>query len=242
MMRNLKSLALVLCIGLSLLMPSARADEHDKLTKISFSGPVQVGKTQLPAGTYTFKLMDLGGDRNVVQIFNEDETHLIATVLANPDYRLEPTSDTTVKFAETSNGSETSGNVPETGVPIKEWFYPGDSWGQEFPVKAVQVAAAEPEPAPEAAPEPAPTAAPQPEAPQAATPTPEAAAPAAAEAADPVTPAPPPQTEQTAPATEQQATPAELPQTASRLPLIAPIGVLSLAAAGSLRILLKVTA
>jgi hypothetical protein len=24
--------------------------------------------------------------------------------------------------------------VPEAGVPIKEWFYPGDNFGQEFKV------------------------------------------------------------------------------------------------------------
>ena len=145
-MKTLKSLAIVFCVGLFLLSSSIRADEWDKKTKITFSGPVQVANTQLPAGTYVFKLADTT-DRHIVQIFNEDETHLIATILAIPDYSLTPADKTVVKFAETSDGSEASGTVPESGIPIKEWFYPGDNLGQEFPVVShPQVAAVQPEP------------------------------------------------------------------------------------------------
>src|SRR5579862_6157276 len=109
-MKLLKSLAFVVSLGLLLTASYARADEYDKLTKITFSGPVQVENTQLPAGTYTFKLMDDQGDRHIVQIFNEDQTHLIATVLAMPDFRLKPAGTTAVKFAETSDGSQAEGN------------------------------------------------------------------------------------------------------------------------------------
>ena len=56
----------------------------------------------LPAGTYTFVLLDSPADRHIVQIFNADGSRLIATVLAINDYRLKPTGDTVVKFAERS--------------------------------------------------------------------------------------------------------------------------------------------
>jgi hypothetical protein len=240
-MRMTKSLVMICSLGLLLLPSITKADEWNKLTKITFSGPVQVENTQLPAGTYTFKLMDDQGDRHIVQIFNEDQTHLIATVLAMPDFRLKPAGTTAVKFAETSDGSQAEGNVPDSGMPIKEWFYPGDSFGQEFRVvPAKQVAAVQPEPSPEAAATPAPAAAaesPQPAAtaPAAATPAPEPA-PQAAPAAVPQT------TDQTSPTTDQQSETKELPKTASQMPLVGLIGLIALAAAASFRILLKVSA
>jgi hypothetical protein len=102
----------------------AKADEANKLTYFTFSAPVELpGNKVLPAGTYAFKLMDSAGDRNVVQIFNKDLTMLYATVLTIPDYRPQPPDKPIIKFSETSQGG------PEA---IKEWFYPGDTYGQEF--------------------------------------------------------------------------------------------------------------
>jgi len=246
-MKALKFLALALGVGLFLLATTVRADDWDKMTKITFSGPVQVGKTTLPAGTYVFKLLD-SSDRHVVMIYNEDESHLVTMLLANPDYRMEPTSKTVVKFKESRHGaSEYAGEIPEAGLPMKEWFYPGDNWGQEFRTPRANYvaegggtatvtteAAAAPAPQPEtpeaAAPAPEPAPAPQEE----AAPAPAAAAPQEA------TPAP---TEQPAqPATQPEAAPSELPQTASQLPLVGLIGLLSLAVAASLRIFLKISA
>jgi outer membrane biosynthesis protein TonB len=237
-MRTLKSLAIVLSLGLFLFATSARADEWNKLTQITFSGPVQVANTNLPAGTYTFKLLDERSDRNIVQIFNADQTHLIATVLAMPDYRLKPTGNTAVKFAETSEGTQAEGNVPESGLPLKEWFYPGDSYGQEFRVVPKQVAAVQPEPAPVAAETPAPAPAAEPATQPAPAPAPQEAAPTPQAA-----PAPTANTDdQTTSTSNQQSDPDKLPKTASDMPLVAAIGFLALAAAVSLRVLLKATA
>ena len=123
-MRIPKLLATLLCACLFMVSASLKADEWDKETKLTFSGPVQVEKTQLPAGTYVFKLADTA-DRHIVQIFNADQTQIIATIMAMPDYRLEPSGKTVVKFSESGDNSEASGILPESGIPIKEWFYPG---------------------------------------------------------------------------------------------------------------------
>ncbi len=238
MLKTVKSLAIVFCVGLFLCASGARADQMNKRTIFTFSAPVRVGDTTLPAGTYTFKLMDLGygSDKSVVEIYNQDETHLITTIMAMPAYRVEPTGDTVVKFAETNDGTETSGNVPDSGIPLKQWFYPGDNYGEEFPVTPVEVAAVEPEPSPAPAPEPTPAS------PTAAAPAP-APAPVTAAPEEPqeAAPAPSAPTEQTAPAEEQSA-PQQLPQTASQLPLVGLIGIICLAAGASLRIFLKVSA
>ena len=98
-MKTFKSLAIVLGFSLVLLSSTLMADEWDKETKVTFSGPVQIQDTKLAAGTYVFKLADTA-DRHVVQIFNQDQTQVLATIIAIPDYRVTPTDNTVVKFAE----------------------------------------------------------------------------------------------------------------------------------------------
>jgi hypothetical protein len=109
--------------------PSANADAWNRKTVITFSGPVEIpgvhlkGWGVLPAGTYVFKIMDSQSNRHIVQIFNRDETIVYATILAIPNYRLQPTDKTVITFSERPAGE------PEA---LRAWFYPGRSWGEEF--------------------------------------------------------------------------------------------------------------
>jgi len=106
--------------------PAVKADEHDKRTIVTFSQSIEipgVGQQFLPAGTYVFKLVDNLGDRDIVQVFSQDETHVYATILSIPNYRLKPTNKTVMTFRERAAGQ------PEA---IRAWFYPGATWGQEF--------------------------------------------------------------------------------------------------------------
>jgi len=99
---------------------------RNKRTSVTFSGPVEIPGVDaqvLPAGTYVFRLLDSQSDRHIVQIFNKDESHLYATILAIPNYRLRPTDQTVMTFAERAAGE------PQA---IRAWFYPGDNSGQEF--------------------------------------------------------------------------------------------------------------
>jgi len=129
---------LMMAIGLS-----ARADTFNKLTYLTFSQPVELpGNVMLPAGTYAFTLMDTLGYRHIVQVFNKNRTQLFATILAIPNYRVEATDKTVIRFSETAAGAPNA---------IKEWFYPGDSFGQEFVYpknRAVELARASNEPVP----------------------------------------------------------------------------------------------
>jgi hypothetical protein len=81
-----KSISLSFCFALLCLAisPSVKGDEWDKKAILTFSGPVQVQNTRLNAGTYVFKLADTT-DRRIVQIFNQDETQVIAIIMAIPD-------------------------------------------------------------------------------------------------------------------------------------------------------------
>ncbi len=116
------------------LLPSARADTWNKKTVVTFNQTVEVPGKILPAGTYTFKLLDSLSDRHIVQIFNADGSQIITTILAINNYRLEPTGETVMKF------NERPGDSPEA---LRAWFYPGDNFGQEFvypKVRAIQLA------------------------------------------------------------------------------------------------------
>jgi hypothetical protein len=198
-----------------------KADSWDKMTYVTINEKVIAGNKVLEPGTYVWKLLDSQSDRHIVQIFDKDQRHLEETILAIPNYRLEPTGDSHFSFWETPPG------VPKA---IRAWFYPGDNFGQEFayPKKLVaQFATIVPVPVPMAykEPEPAPAAAPAP----AAQPAPE---PAAAEPAPSPEPAPQPATP--APAPAPQDTASALPHTASNIPLIAFLGLGSFGLAGLL--------
>ena len=121
-LRTLLSLFAVTLLGATVL-PSAQADTWNKKTVVTFSQAVEVPGRILPAGTYTFQLLDSQSDRHIVQIFNADGSQIIATILAINNYRLQPTGDTVMKF------SERPGDSPEA---LRAWFYPGDNFGQEF--------------------------------------------------------------------------------------------------------------
>ncbi|HEY7285276.1 MAG TPA: hypothetical protein VH497_07530 [Vicinamibacterales bacterium] len=102
---------------------SARADERDELTYFTFSAPVEIPGTALPAGTYMFKLADPDGDRNVIRVLNKDGSKVFATFFGVPNERLTSSDEPIVTFEEAPAGA------PEA---IKAWFYPGDKTGREF--------------------------------------------------------------------------------------------------------------
>jgi hypothetical protein len=113
----------------AVLVPGAKADDWNRKTTITFSGPVEIpgvhltGFAVLPAGTYIFKILSSQSDRHIVQIFSKDEKTVYATILAIPNYRLKATDKTVMTFRERPAGE------PEA---LRAWFYPGRNWGEEF--------------------------------------------------------------------------------------------------------------
>ncbi len=125
-MNRFKMVAAILCLSLLTLAfaPSAQADDWNKKTVVTFSQPIEIpGGIILPAGTYVFKLLDSLSDRHIVQVFSEDQSHVYATILAIPNYRLKVTGKTVMTFGESAVG------VPQA---IRAWFYPGANSGEEF--------------------------------------------------------------------------------------------------------------
>ena len=173
---------------------------------------IQVPNKVLPAGTYVMKLLSSPSDRHIVQIFNSDETELITTILAIPNYRLEPTGKTLFTFWEMPVGQPPA---------LRAWFYPGDNFGQEFAypkTKAVAIAAVAHAPVPSVEAEKPPEIA--------VAPVVEIAPPEIAPVIN--EPAPAPVVAPVEVAEVPTAPVAELPKTASPYPLIGLAGALAL--------------
>jgi hypothetical protein len=107
MIYNLKSALLVFGTILTVanVAPAAKADEWNKETVVTFSGPVEVPGKDLPAGTYVFKLADSDSSRNIVEIFTGDKQHLLTTFIAIHKTRLTPPNTTIVTFDEEAVGT-----------------------------------------------------------------------------------------------------------------------------------------
>lgn len=131
-MRNLIRVASTfMCVAAmtTILSRGAKADFYNRMSTITFSGPVEIpgvhlkGYAVLPAGTYVFKLMDSTSNRHIVQIFTADQKKCLATILAIPDTRVHLTDKTVITFRERPNGEPPA---------LRTWFYPDAAWGDEF--------------------------------------------------------------------------------------------------------------
>lgn len=123
--RFLRSLFLAASAALVcfVLAPVAHAGRWNERTLVTFSGPVEVPGHVLPAGTYSFQIMNSTSTQNVVEIYNKNRTKLYALILANPAYRMQPTGQTVFTWAERPS------DTPEA---LSKWFYPGRIYGVKF--------------------------------------------------------------------------------------------------------------
>ncbi len=224
-------------LGSIALAADSHADQWNKRTVVTLQEPMQIPGTTLQPGTYVFRLVDSQANRHIVRVLNEDETQVIATIVAAPNFRLRPTGDTALGFWESPAGAP---------VALRTWFYPGDNFGQEFAypkAEAAQLASttgqnvpALEEPSPpqaevQAPPVEQPRTEPAPAPEQQPTPAPETttAPPAAPE------PQPPPPAAPAPPAPALPAANENLPSTASPLPLVGLLGLLAVSTAFVMR-------
>jgi hypothetical protein len=103
--------------------PSARANECDKLTFLTFSGPIALPGVFLPAGTYRFVHPDCSASGGILRVSSRDGRHVYGTFLTIPSVRTTATTEPEVTFAEAPRGA------PES---IQGWFYPGETVGDEL--------------------------------------------------------------------------------------------------------------
>ena len=101
----------------------ATAGPWNKLTRLDIDETIQVPGATLPPGKYVVKLADSAANRHIVRFFNEDQSKVLATVLAIPNQRMKPSGETQLGWYETPAGEPPA---------LRSWFYPGDTFGQQF--------------------------------------------------------------------------------------------------------------
>jgi len=94
-----------------------------KKTTVTITRPMEIPGQVLQPGTYVFKVMDIVGTRNIMQVTNVDETKVFATVIAVPDYRVAQTDNSVVQYKEEPAGKPNA---------LRAWFYAGEKGGLEF--------------------------------------------------------------------------------------------------------------
>jgi hypothetical protein len=105
------------------LVPALKADEWDKKTIITIDRSIDIQGTVLPPGSYVMKLLAGSVDRHTVQIFNVEQNRFVATIMAIPAWKIQPSDNTAFTFYEPAGGRPPA---------LHTWFYPGDNDGLEF--------------------------------------------------------------------------------------------------------------
>ena len=59
--------------------PRAKIDQYTARMLVKLTAPLQIAGTVVPPGIYVLRTLDRGADCNLAEIFNEDETELVAT-------------------------------------------------------------------------------------------------------------------------------------------------------------------
>ena len=122
-LRQLLTLTALTLVAVFTLAPTARANEFNKLTYINVKEPIEVSGRVLVPGQYVMKLFDSPSNRHVVEFYRKSDSKLVATILAVPNTREEPTGKTKLTWYETPAGQP---------FALRGWFYPGDTIGQRF--------------------------------------------------------------------------------------------------------------
>src|SRR5262245_40696523 len=98
LMRALKALCSAAAL-VAFLAPGVHADEWNKKTFLTFSGPVQIPGATLAAGTYTFELANPDSSRHVIRVSEKDSGKAVGLFMTIPNQRLDPPSDNLIMFS-----------------------------------------------------------------------------------------------------------------------------------------------
>jgi hypothetical protein len=118
---------LALCLALFALFPlsEVKADDWNKKTVVTFDQDVEIPGWVLPAGTYVFKLLNSSSSRSIVQVWDQDEMHLITMLTTIGDSCPNPSGK--AYFVLDTTGTD-EGYPPA----VVSWFFAGGDDGRDF--------------------------------------------------------------------------------------------------------------
>ena len=131
-MRIIIALQLGLCGAAlcAILSSGVRGDDWNKKTVVTFGESVEIPGQVLPAGTYIFKLLDSSANRNVIEVWNADQSHLLASVQTVADYHFPP-GDRPI-YAPTHPQFEYDERPAGQPQALRSFFFPGQLYGYQF--------------------------------------------------------------------------------------------------------------
>lgn len=124
-MKRVKLMATALALAVCAVMAGGVAAQQTNTTErtiLTFSSAVELPGVMLQPGTYVFKLAD-NQSRNVVQVWNEDETNMLGHWVFVQAERPRVTDETVVMFSENREGATPA---------VQYWYFPGEKVGKEF--------------------------------------------------------------------------------------------------------------
>ena len=95
----------------------------DSRTEFTFNAPVELPGTTLPPGTYVFRFADPNTSRQVMQVLDKGSNKTYGLYLTITAQRPRPSDEAELRFLETPAGKPAA---------VKTWWYPGNSIGREF--------------------------------------------------------------------------------------------------------------
>ena len=101
----------------------AQGGPIDSRTEFTFSQPVEMPGTTLPAGTYVFRFADATTSKTVMQVLDKASNKTYGLFMVINAQRPKPSDDAELRFLETPAGKPAA---------VKTWWYPGNSIGREF--------------------------------------------------------------------------------------------------------------
>ena len=118
-------LALCSLLFAPFLIRGVQADDWNKKTVVTFDQDVESPGWVLPAGTYVFQLLNSGSSRFVVQVWDQDEMHLITTLTTVADSCPNDSGKAYFVLDRTATGE---------GYPpaVVSWFFAGSDDGRDF--------------------------------------------------------------------------------------------------------------
>jgi hypothetical protein len=95
----------------------------DSRTEFTFNSPVEMPGTTLPPGTYVFRFADPNTSRQVMQVMDKSSNKTYGLFLTISALRAKSSDDAELRFLETPAGNPAA---------VKTWWYPGNTTGREF--------------------------------------------------------------------------------------------------------------
>ena len=95
----------------------------DDRTEFTFNSPVELPGVTLPPGTYVFHFVDANNQKKVMQVAEKSTNKTYGMFMTINAIRPKPSDDAELRFLETPAGKPAA---------VKTWWYPGNTIGREF--------------------------------------------------------------------------------------------------------------